>query len=567
MLQDSVAHGHARSKGRQKPWREAFRFCFSLSGRDAIVGRCLLQRADAIMQPISSGERQAHSSERDNRPFVGRRSCLLLSTVLFCSITSCSGQPDRAAAPDQPSPNHATDEGKPNHDGDFPIGHRPRRPFNEYLKNPELFREEARRIEQPNAVKAATPKELETLVSAMGQRRLEHEELQKLTKAGNKAIPLLLAAVRDNKFLFHRYGDSVLDGSTMETALDLLEPFGLPEVAVLEPALRHPDERFRELALYHLARCGNDEAIDVLRAGLKSKSESCRTYTLMGLAFLKGSPRGSKKFRAALFEASLPLLDDNEYGPADSAPRALLALDPARARLVLLGPAVFRADNKNIYQVLQALKDASVPVPGSQLRSLLAGLKKKATDFPFDSAYADGLILLARMEGSRCKDLIADAETWGKDRVKQAAAEASAIVAGVTDADGFVNKLYERKGVQGLTEPQLNYLALSWLDAEVNNGGFSQYYFNSSGDLAGHAVKAARAVGAHKLAKIVEDANALFGKKGPDPDRDKRMDQVSKINLDALSKLDKRYYKCPERLNEILPKYAAAHAEAFRTPR
>jgi hypothetical protein len=513
------------------------------------------------MQPISSGERQAHSSARENRPFGGRRSCLLLSTVLFCSITSCSKQADRAVSPDQPSPKHATDEGKPDHDGDFPIGHRPRRPFNEYLKNPDLFREDARRIEQPNAVKAATPKELEELVAAIGRRRLEHEELQKLTKAGKQVIPLLFAGLRDDKFLFHRYGQDVLDGSAMETALDLLEPFGLPEVGVLERALRHPDERFRQRALYHLARCGNDDAIAALRAGLKSSSE-CRTWTLLGLEFLKCSPRGSKKFRAALFEAAVPLLDDDEY-----APRVLLALDPARARLLLLGPAVFRSENKNLYKVLQALKDARVPVPASQLRSLLAGLKKKATDFPFDSAYADGLILLAQMEGSRCKDLIADAEAWGNGRVKQAAAEASAIVAGVAGADQFVNELYERKGVQGLTEPQLNYLALSWLDAEVNNGGFSQYYFNSSGDLARHAAKAATAVGAPKLAKIVEDANALFGRNGPDPDRDKRMDQVSKINLDALGELDKRYYKCPERLSEILPKYAAAHAEAFRPPK
>src|SRR4029077_6191362 len=105
----------------------------------------------------------------------------------------CSKQADRAVSPDQPAPNHAQDEGKPNDGGDFPLAHRPRRPFNEYLKNPDLFREEARRLEQPNVVKAATPKEVEELVSAIGQRRLEHEELRKLTQAGKQVIPLLLA--------------------------------------------------------------------------------------------------------------------------------------------------------------------------------------------------------------------------------------------------------------------------------------------------------------------------------------------------------------------------------------
>src|SRR5207302_960245 len=100
-----------------------------------------------------------------------------------------------------------------------------------------------------------TPRELDRLISAMGQRRLGYEELQKLKKAGARAAPLLQTALRDHEFLFFRYGSSVLDGSAIETVLDLLEPFGLPEVKLLEPALRHADEFFRCHALYHLARC------------------------------------------------------------------------------------------------------------------------------------------------------------------------------------------------------------------------------------------------------------------------------------------------------------------------
>lgn len=40
------------------------------------------------------------------------------------------------------------------------------------------------------------------------------------------------------------------------------------------------------------------------------------------------------------------------------------------------------------------------------------------------------------------------------------------------------------------------------LEGDVNNGGFDQYYFNSSGDLAFYAPVALRRIGALKMAKI-----------------------------------------------------------------
>jgi hypothetical protein len=443
-------------------------------------------------------------------------------------------------------------------------GKRPKHGFHEYVKNPDLFREESQESAIAESTLAPTAEELVDLVSIVGRRRLEYEEILKLKKAGDRAVSLLVEALQDEKFLFRRYGDSVLDGSAIETALDLLEPFGLPKAAVLKPALQHPDEDIRSRALYYLARCANDDAINALATGLKSQSEEDRTWTLLGLEFLRDSPRGSKRFRAALFQAVVPLLADEESGPAGRAPRTLLALDVARAKGVLLGADVFRPENTQIDDILKALKDAKVPVPGRQLRELLARIKQKATKYSFANAYAYGLILLAQAEGEEAGDLIRDAQTWGNEQVKEGAAEASAIVAGAADAYSFVIDLYQQKGAKGLTKPQLYYLTLFWLDAEVKNGGFTQFYFNSSGDLAPQAVKAARAVGATELAGIIQQANALFGKNGPDPDRDKRMDQLSGIDLEGLEELDSRFYKSAEHLNQILPQYVASNSEVFK---
>ncbi|MBV9124837.1 MAG: DMP19 family protein [Planctomycetes bacterium] len=147
---------------------------------------------------------------------------------------------------------------------------------------------------------------------------------------------------------------------------------------------------------------------------------------------------------------------------------------------------------------------------------------------------------------------------------KEGGAEAPESAVAVHGPYEFVLHLYQRKGASGLTEPQLDYLTLYWLDAEVRNGGFSQYYFNSSGELAPYAVKAARSVGAPELAKIIQEANALFGKNGPDPDREKRMDQLSKIDLQTLGELDNRYYQCTENLSEILPRFVVNHPKDFK---
>lgn len=442
----------------------------------------------------------------------------------------------------------------------------PRRGFWDYVKNPGLFWDEVRETDRAAAVPAPGDDGLVALVAAMSARRPGYDDLQQLRKAGAKTVPLLVAALADPAFLFRRYGGSGLDGSPMQSALDLLEPFAEPPAAVLEPALRHADEYFRYNALYHLARCGNDDAIPALEGGLASPAERCRTYTLMGLEFLKTTGRGSERFRQTLFAAATPLLHDAAYGPAEHAPRALLALDRGRAVGVLLGDAVLRPGNRNVRDALRALKDAEVPVPAARLRALLAGLRDDAARFPYDAAYADGLILLVRAEGEAAADVAADAREWGNRRVKEAAAQAAGIAAGVQDAYAVVVDRFERAGVDGLSGPQRNYLTLSWLDMEVKNGGFNQYFFNSSGDMAGYAADAAGAVGAADAARVIRKAVALFGPAGPAPDRGERMDQLSRLDHDALEELDTEYYAAPDDLRELLPLYAARHPGEFRRP-
>lgn len=93
------------------------------------------------------------------------------------------------------------------------------------------------------------------------------------------------------------------------------------------------------------------------------------------------------------------------------------------------------------------------------------------------------------------------------------------------------------------------------LEAEVNNGGFDQYYFNGAGDRAWFAPKALRSIGAHHMASIAERANALFGEDGPPVDPNERLSALFRItenNAETWEHLDREFYAYPENIGHLL---------------
>jgi hypothetical protein len=91
-----------------------------------------------------------------------------------------------------------------------------------------------------------------------------------------------------------------------------------------------------------------------------------------------------------------------------------------------------------------------------------------------------------------------------------------------------------------------------WLEADVNNGGFDQYYFNSSGDSAYYAPLALRTIGAPIMAGIVEKANSRFGPGGPPPCREERQEALLAMRDGLWDDLDDQFYAYPEDLSALL---------------
>jgi hypothetical protein len=122
-------------------------------------------------------------------------------------------------------------------------------------------------------------------------------------------------------------------------------------------------------------------------------------------------------------------------------------------------------------------------------------------------------------------------------------------------------------GYEKLSQPERVFLCVWDLEAEVNNGGFDQYYFNSAGDHALDTVRALETIGAKRTAELVRTMNNLFGPAGPSPVRFKRQDQLSSLRDSVANKMhdaDKRFYKYDDNLEQLLTAFVSKDREAFR---
>lgn len=109
---------------------------------------------------------------------------------------------------------------------------------------------------------------------------------------------------------------------------------------------------------------------------------------------------------------------------------------------------------------------------------------------------------------------------------------------------------------------------ISRLEAEVNNGGYNQFYFNSSGQFATALPEALKLVGATKFADLIERANSTFVKEKSKitEDQDGTVEGFSKsYENNPLNKFDEEFYKLNdvENLQKIQVDYIRKNKKEF----
>lgn len=109
---------------------------------------------------------------------------------------------------------------------------------------------------------------------------------------------------------------------------------------------------------------------------------------------------------------------------------------------------------------------------------------------------------------------------------------------------------------------------ISRLEAEVNNGGYNQFYFNSSGQFAAALPEALKLVGATKFADLTQRANSTFEKEKSKitEAQDGTVEGFSKsYENNPLNKFDEEFYKLNdvENLQKIQVDYIRKNKKDF----
>nr|WP_255651237.1 DMP19 family protein [Cesiribacter sp. SM1] len=109
--------------------------------------------------------------------------------------------------------------------------------------------------------------------------------------------------------------------------------------------------------------------------------------------------------------------------------------------------------------------------------------------------------------------------------------------------------------LNNLSAPEKVFVYIDYLDRQVNNGGFHQFFFNSTGEYAHEVLDAYEAIGAHKTADIIERAIKLFPVLPIPKDtlvrRTVMLDLTEEIE-DAWNSLDDEFYKYEDDVLRLL---------------
>ena len=126
--------------------------------------------------------------------------------------------------------------------------------------------------------------------------------------------------------------------------------------------------------------------------------------------------------------------------------------------------------------------------------------------------------------------------------------------------DPWINKYHEH-GYEALSPEEMVGVGVWLLEAEVNNGGFDQYYFNSAGELAIPTVTALRTIGAERTACLLAAANSEFPNSLPPVDRTMRQKKLDEIReVVRFYVLEEEFYQAHEDLTALL----AVHLRSLR---
>jgi HEAT repeat protein len=381
--------------------------------------------------------------------------------------------------------------------------------------------------------------------------------------------PVLLRYLADKSMhvrLLKPTEEGVLPETPFKRLCDLLVDDPPAEcVALLVTFLDEPSAQIRKEAILVTAVVGAESILMPVRKALSDEDEYVRSYAIIGIQRAIKNKRLSDVCRKELFEDVGKLLSDGKNG--GSAVELLLQLDERSATEWLLSDKSLTLDSRCLHYVLQALNERSILVPRERLLFLFGKLQSTESEYPATYQLREVLHAIGKHKVEK------DREELGKYLAHKERVVAEGAASGLLASHGLggfrasIWNTIEKGGIRALTPAQRHYHAVMMLDGEVNNGGLSQFFFNSSGGEWRDALAGLEAMESKERLAIFREALAKFGERGPSTNRDERMTQLAKLakaNDKLFGDLDSRYYASKEVIEVMAMRYVLKHPEAFR---
>jgi hypothetical protein len=113
--------------------------------------------------------------------------------------------------------------------------------------------------------------------------------------------------------------------------------------------------------------------------------------------------------------------------------------------------------------------------------------------------------------------------------------------------DIYQNEEIYNQGLKQFTESQKNVFAIFWYKYEVDNGGHSQFFYNSTGIIWKDALKGLEKLGLNENAEVLKSATRKLGG-SPSLDRTLRNEQLNNGSVD-FDREDNEFYEIDKTVN------------------
>ncbi|APZ93080.1 DMP19 family protein [Fuerstiella marisgermanici] len=358
-----------------------------------------------------------------------------------------------------------------------------------------------------------------------------------LAKLGTEAYPRALEILRDSsltkKLTTMSTGEFHLPEGPINRLCKIVDQDAPPPVEaanLLSPFIESEQNEIRKSVALILGSIGASDSIPQLRQALSDPDEYVQSYALMGIQRAISGDRIESSSKDDFFKLVSDMWPDNtSFSPASDVAAVLLGLDRDRAVKYLLSDELFTVHFEPSWRILQTFSEESVEVPRSKLLTLINDANQDPLEHPMGNVLQYALPLLGAHRNDEDLAMFEQFLDHEEQDVVQGASEAMYRFYQYSELIRDPWDVVENHGWGALTAAEKHICAIDTLDGEVSNGGFAQYYFNSSSNHWQDAQAGLEAIGAGRRLRVLNATLERFGDSGPSVDRDVRTNQLAKL--------------------------------------